>query len=280
MSERNKLRSEKIDNETEIHPEIPSNEEIKNVLDDINMLPKQIQEQKIIPFWSEDPNILFNQAYILEFFPVDTMTYEQKLNAVSRAVIVLILFGLFVSYSISIILVGTITFASIFVLYFFHKKEQAKVESKQSYEEKEGFDNPAMVYLKENNLPMDPNIFMKPTSQNPFSNVLMTDYDFNPHKKPAPPSFTSDINKEILDETKQMVREINNTQPDITDKLFKDLGEQLEFEQSMRQYISNPATTIPNDSTSFAEFCYGSMVSAKEGNMFAAAKNLPRYNLY
>ena len=277
MSERNKLRSEKIDNETEIHPEIPSNEEIKNVLNDINMLPKNTKEQKIIPFWSEDPNILFNQSYILEFFPVDTMTYEQKLNAVSRAVIVLIFFGLFVSYSISIILVGTITLASIFVLYFFHKKEQAKVESKQSYEEKEGFDNPAMVYLKENNLPMDPNIFMKPTSQNPFSNVLMTDYDFNPHKKPAPPSFTSDINKEILDETKQMVREINNTQPDITDKLFKDLGEQLEFEQSMRNFYSTPNTTIPNDQAAFAEFCYGSMISCKEGNLFACARNLDRH---
>ena len=39
---------------------------------------------KKIPFWVQDPNILFKQAYIFEFFPVETMTYEQKLNAVTR----------------------------------------------------------------------------------------------------------------------------------------------------------------------------------------------------
>jgi hypothetical protein len=64
---------------------------------------------------------------------------------------------------------------------------------------------------------------------------------------------------------------------DIADKIFHDLGEQLVFEQSMRPFYSNPGTTIPNDQTSFAEFCYGSMVSCKEGNKFACARNLGRY---
>ena len=105
----------------------------------------------------------------------------------------------------------------------------------------------------------------------------MTDYEDNPQKKPAPASFNVNVNEEILAKAKQTVAELNPGQPDLADKLFHDLGEQLVFEQSMRNFYSNPATTIPNDQTSFAEFCYGSMVSCKEGNKFACARNLGRY---
>jgi hypothetical protein len=50
----------------------------------------------------------------------------------------------------------------------------------------------------------------------------------------------------------------------MSDTLFKDLGESLSFEQSMRPFYSTPSTTIPNDSGSFAEFLYGGMISAKK----------------
>ena len=79
------------------------------------------------------------------------------------------------------------------------------------------------------------------------------------------------------EEAKQLVVKSNPNQPDIADKLFKDLGEQYVFEQSLRPFHSNPSTTIPNDQQAFAEFCYGSMVSCKEGNPFACARNLTRH---
>jgi hypothetical protein len=108
----------------------------------------------------------------------------------------------------------------------------------------------------------------------------MTDYDYNPNKKPAPPAFAKDINRQILEQAKQLVNDANPDQPNISDKLFKDLGEQLMFEQSLNAYASNPATTIPNDQGAFAEFCYGSMISCKEGNKFACARNMSHYTNY
>ena len=33
-----------------------------------------------IPFWSQNPNVIFQRDYIFEFFPVDGMTFSQKLN--------------------------------------------------------------------------------------------------------------------------------------------------------------------------------------------------------
>ena len=146
----------------------------------------------------------------------------------------------------------------------------------------EGFESPGLAiindssYNKNRKLIRD-EVFDKVTSQNPFSNVLLPDLEFNPKKKPAPPAYASDINNDILTQAKQTVKELNPDQPDIADKLFKGLGEQLEFEQSMRNFYSNPNTTIPNDQAAFAEFCYGGMISCKEGNLFACARNLDRY---
>ena len=48
-----------------------------------------------IPFWSNDPTVLFNKAYILEIFPTTDMYYEQKLNSVTRLIIVISLLGYF-----------------------------------------------------------------------------------------------------------------------------------------------------------------------------------------
>ena len=237
-------------------------------------------DKNVCPFWTENPNVLFDKRYMFEFFPVDSMSYEQKLNAVTRTTVLLTLFGFFYSGSFRVLIIGAITVLAIFLMFYYRKKEEFKTKSKKVVADlKEGFDSPAQSILKENNLPIN-DVFMPPSSGNPFSNVLMTDYDYNPNKKPAPPAFNAIINDDIKSKTKKLVADINYDQPDITKKLYKDLGEELEFDQSLRQFYSNPNTTIPNDQSSFAEFCYGSMTSCKEGNLFACAKNKANYNNY
>ena len=268
-----------VDNTTSI-TDISNNEVLNSeetTTQSVSVIADNNKTSTDVPFWTNNPNILFDSKYILEFFPVDAMTYEQKLNAVSRTIIVLSIVGFLFSKSIRILIVGAITLFAIFLMFYYHKKESFK----NSGDYTEGFENPADVVLADKNLPINKEgVFMPPSSKNPFSNVLMTDYDYNPNKKPAPPAFNHNITEEINKKTKQMVSEINKDQPDITKKLYKDLGEELEFEQSLRQFVSNPSTTIPNDQASFAEFCYGSMISCKEGNLFACARNKSNYSIY
>ena len=235
------------------------------------------QENKVektkIPFWGTNPNVLFQNEYMLEFFPVEDMTYEQKLNALTRSIIVLTVIGFLLSRSFRLVFISAITLLAIFLLHYYQQRECDKDKKV------EHFENQAEEVIAKYGISKE-NVFDKPSSTNPFSNVLITDYEYNPNKKPAPPSFNENINKSILEEAKQLVSELNPDQPDISDKLFKDLGEQFVFEQSLRQFTSNPSTIIPNDQTGFAEFAYGSMVSCKEGNMFACARNMDRYNKY
>ena len=235
-----------------------------------------------IPFWATNPNILFESKYLLEFFPVKEMTYNQKLNAVTRTVVMLAFFTFLTSGNMRVIIVSVITLLAIFVLHHYHIKENGTKNKSALLKEslKEGFSNPAMDYLDEENIRVTEEVFDSPTAENPFSNVLATDYDYNPNKKPAPPAFNKNVNEQILEDAKQLVVNSNPGQPDIADKLFKDLGEQYVFEQSLRPFHSNPSTTIPNDQQAFTDFCYGGMVSCKEGNPFACAKNLTRHTNY
>lgn len=244
--------------ETETKPK-PETEPVK----------KQSAVTAPIPFWANDPNILFHPAYLLEFFPTEHMSYDQKLNAVTRLVLVLTIICFILSNNVRILLISAITVGMIYILWFYHNKDHEKM--------KEGFSGPARDYMDTNQIPIPDNVFVAPDSHNPFSNVLMTDYDYNPNKRPAPPAFNANVNADILTQAKQLVVEANPDQPDIADKLFKDMGDQFVFEQSLRQFHSMPNTTIPNDQGAFAEFCYGSMVSCKEGNAFACARNLSRH---
>jgi len=234
--------------------------------------PVDKKEEKSIPFWSQNPNVLFQNEYLFEFFPVDSMTFSQSLNAISRSIIVLSLVGFALTRNWTFLIVLIITLIAIHLYFSNYTKKKMG----------EGFENPGLAvindpsYNKKGPL-VKKEVFDTVTSQNPFSNVLLPDLEYNPHKKPAPPAYVADINNTILTNAKQTVKELNPDQPDIADKLFKDLGEQLEFEQSMRNFYSNPSTTIPNDQAAFAEFCYGGMISCKEGNLFACARNLDRH---
>ena len=63
----------------------------------------------------------------------------------------------------------------------------------------------------------------------------------------------------------------------IKKKLFSNLGDSFEFEQfAQHNFYATPNTQIPNNQKEFAEFCYGDMISAKEGNDYALIRNNPR----
>jgi hypothetical protein len=226
-----------------------------------------------VPFWSENPNILFSTEYITEFFPVGDMTYNQKMNAVTRSTIIFSFIIFAINPNIRTLLVICLTIAGIFGVHRY-KMQETKREKRLA---EEGYENITDTVLSNNGIIRDSAIFDEPDSKNPFSNVLLTDYEFNIDKKPAPPAFNDQVNETILEKAKKMVSELNPDQPDIAEKLFDDLGGQYVFEQSLRPFSSNPSTTTVNDQKGFADFCYGSMTSCKEGNMFACARNLPRF---
>ena len=262
----------------------PPNEPINENPPPKKMQPKPTKNIQInnyhppeILFWTEDPNVLLNTQYWNEFFPTESMTFNQKLNALTRIVLVLTVISYLFTQKPRILVVSGISLLCIFLLHYATNQKllgEGFMQNKDSYVRNYNRKGPFVP------IDTNENQYQPSTPVNPLSNVLMSDYDYNPHKKPAPPAFTKKDRETILDETKTQIQMLNPDQPNIDKKLFQDVTENLELEQSMRQFYSTANTTIPNDQKGFAEFCYGDMISAKEGNNFAAVRNNPRYNLH
>jgi hypothetical protein len=229
------------------------------------------KKEEQVPFWGEDPNVILDFKYITELYPSDTMTPSQKLNAITRSVIILTIVGSFFTSPFRLWIISLITLAAVWYLHY-HQTTTKRVKF-----EDEAFTNKDDVkkVIERKELPQD--IFSNPQSNNPFGNTLLTDYDKADQKKPAPPSYNKRINDKIVSQTKQTILDNNPEQPHITNRLFSGLDDDLAFEQSMRPFYTMPNTTIPNDQNAFAEFCYGSMISCKEGNEFACARNMTRH---
>ena len=230
-----------------------------------------------ISFWLQDPNNLLDPASVWQWFPEDSLSLEAKLNALTRLVFVMTLFGYMLTQNVWVLASGAISIIVIAVFYTLSNENTVNLDEEDSRrgrggegrsEELEGFEtngNGAEIPINA------ANIFDVPQSNNPMSNVLLTDYQTNPQKRPAPPCILSNEQTNLVTTA---IQKMNPTNPYIDERLFMGTGDRLQFDQSMRSFYSTPSTTIPNDQQGFADFCYGGMVSCKEGNKFSCARNL------
>lgn len=190
--------------------------------------------------WIHNPSILIKEKYIHELYPQSFMSKSRKINSITRLIILVSAILFFTSQKLSILLSGLVALGLVYIIST-NKKEGMKMKKMTS----ESF------------------------AHNPLSNALAGD---GKEKKEAPDAFGEKGTNSINQSVKEMIQEQNSTLENINDKLFKDLGESFEFDRSMRQFYSTASTTIPNDQKSFADFCYGDMVSGKEGDPSALTK--------
>ena len=243
-----------------------------------------------IQFWSNDPTVLFNKEYILELWPTTNMCYEQKLNSITRLVILITILGYILTMSERILLVGGLTLAVIFVLFTMRKQKITKEMLNEGFNvqgnEVTGmFDKKTDSYV--NPVTLDSVLkseFKEGTKKNPFSNVLLTQISDDPERKSAPPSFNVDVDEDITKNVKRSVQMMNPGIKNTNKQLFGDLFQEFELDQSNRVFFSTANTRVqPGDQASFGQYLYGTMPSAKEstpeGNMQRVADNY-RYTLY
>ena len=212
------------------------------------------------PFWLNEPTILLRNGQIGELWPVPSMSSNEKLNAITRLVIILSFLGFLITKNVRVIVTGVVTLIAIVILHYIQRGNEARNKLKTAA--KEGFSNlPSTVLNKMN--------FTRPKESNPAMNVMLPEINDNPKRPEAAPAFNRTVTKEMNEKTKDFVINTFDDKTNIDKRLFKDLGDSWEFEQSMRTWNATPNTQIPNDQKAFAEYCYGDMISCKEGNALA-----------
>jgi hypothetical protein len=197
------------------------------------------------PFWLNDYKILFIQERLIDFFPTISMTLIQKLNAIMRMAIYLSI-GLYLisgtyQYLYIMILIGAFTCFIYYTqkdnveLYF----NSNKVNDDQNMIAKSKFD--------------EQKIDIKPTVSNPFMNInLITDN--KTQSEPKKSWNDQDLKKDIEDKFGY--------------NLYRDVGDLYGKSNSQRQYYTMPSTTIPNNQTSFAKWCYSVGPTCKEKSIY------------
>ena len=172
------------------------------------------ENEEKVDIWYEKPNVLLTN--INEILPLNTMNFNQKINALVRLVILLTILAYFFGQSVKYLFSGALSLVFIYAYSFYCNNEGFEL-----YKD----------YIDENDLE-NPDVFQPPTSSNPFSNLLISDIKYNPKKKPGLPAYKPEIEEEINNTVKESIQEMNPDFPNINDRLFKNLGDELEFSKS------------------------------------------------
>ena len=71
-----------------------------------------------IPFWLNDPTILYDKIYILNLWPLENFNKNEKLNSITRLIILLTFIGYLITKNYFILITSFIT---LIIIVFIHK---------------------------------------------------------------------------------------------------------------------------------------------------------------
>jgi hypothetical protein len=200
-------------------------------------------------FWSK-PSIIYNYN---SFYPSHNCK-SNKVNSIIRILLLITLlsslFLLFIDYNI--VLVVGIALLFVLLIPVFVKIDQIKKNDIIKKEVKEAYTDFITNKAIEHDLSCNGKEYVigtnnevpwtEPTPNNPFMNILVPDFGYNPNK---PDSLS------VLDATvKQGLDDFFRTQ------WFSDPTDVFGKTQSQRQFIKMPSTSIPNDRKSFQDWLY------------------------
>lgn len=199
--------------------------------------------------WYQDLRGFITDVNYFEFWPSKDMSFAEQLNCLMRFSLYFALIVLLIKKDVNILFVPM--FMGIFTYYVYMVDTQNKINEKMILD--------SMSMHKNER---DGSTCVKPSPNNPFMNVLMTDYAKNPKR----PSACSPDSKTTRSEIKKHFDK----------NLFRNVDDVFHKNASDRQFYTTPITTIPNDQNAFAKWLYGQGATCKEGNGDKCFRNMNR----
>lgn len=237
------------------------------------------------PFWIKDPTVLYKDSKYLEFIPTFDMSRVEQLNALTRFAIYFIILALILGKTGTWIPIAVLFILFLIFLYLISgvdpKNDRDEAFRIRGIDEKDILDNEKPInkeedgepfvieagyYDSDNQLRVDRYLGSKtsarrktrfsledytayqraiarePTTDNPLMNPLLDDISLGPDDGPVAANADDDDIKNKITEN-------------YNDKLFRDIDDLFERQNSQRQFYTVPKT-YPNDQTSFANWLY------------------------
>lgn len=213
--------------------------------------------------WYADPFVLLRKGELASVWVSRDEPVERNLNSLVR----LALYVCGGWYALTLGATPVYIFLAVCALTVaYYTVVAANRESGRAVEDalREGFDSPEYYAAVQAS-----GAVTAPTAQNPLMNVLPTEHQTNPDRPAAAKSHTVPVAADVDAKVKST----------IDPTLFRNIGDEMQFNHFMRSFHTMPSTTIPNDQEAFAQFCYGGMESCKEGAIAQCEKNNFRHIL-
>ena len=185
-------------------------------------------------FWTYDLSVLYRDKKYLEFFPTNYMTKQEIGNAITRySIYLFIIFFSFFSMNkfiiLPVVIIGFVCFFN--QIEKIDKREENLNKNEEKLKSIERFSNKKKKKK-----------CVKPTKNNPYMNVLVSDYK-------------NDVNRpEACDHAEEDIKE--EVQENFYSDLYRNVGDLYGKRNSERQFYSMPVSKIVNNQKSFAEWLY------------------------
>lgn len=190
--------------------------------------------------WYNDLKGFITEDNFLKFFPTSNMTFNEKINSIVRFTIYLVLILVLFKNNYQVFYILVIVLLLTYAMTLMKDGENQKI--------KEQFRKKNLVNSKS-----EKKECVKPTSENPFMNVLIT--DLMPGSKRDHKEACNVDNKKIEKSMKEKYDE----------KLYRSVDDIFMNDGGDRQFYTMPVTDIVNDQTGFAKWLYDRGPTCKQG---------------
>ena len=187
-------------------------------------------------FWTDNPRVLVQMDKLTSIVPSNDLSLDERLNAIARLSMYVALALMIYKRSSWPIVIGVV---GLFVTAYIYQNKSEGFQEMDPIEraiyDTEYRPETKTKQLKRKDCHM-------PTRDNPFMNVLTSDYSLNPSKKPA------------CNDTPKVKQ---NIEGHFNHNLYKDINDIFDKNNGQRQFYTMPSTTIPNDQGGFAKWLWG-----------------------
>ena len=199
-------------------------------------------------FWLNDPTVLFNRNNLLQIIPYNHLSTNEKLNSIFRlsiyfSVIMFILKKDY-RYLAIILIVGLLTIIV---------NRNAKTLNIES-------NNSPLDIINDSNSNSEAQGCKLPTPENPFMNPTFKDFE------------NGNLQKSCNSYDNSVIRSMENEY--FNNGLYRDQMDIFNKGNSQREFYTMPVNSIVNDSVKFAEWCYKTPPTCREGNAIQCAADI------
>ena len=200
--------------------------------------------------WYKDWRSFARDDRLVRFIPMPRTPLSNQLNAVMRFALYYGIAALLIRGSFASIYIPVVTAAITYVV--FNTEDNSDTQTKEAL---------SAINVVRDARTMQPCV--SPSLDNPFMNVLMSDYSRFANRPAA-----CDVTHPTIHERAETLSAHN---------LYKDSDDIYDRNASSHQFYTNPSTTIPNDQGAFARWLYETPPTCKEGNSDWCATRIHKF---